>query len=290
MTKRKRYLLGGVAAIALLGAVARPANAFIPVIDIPALERWAQELNDQVRAYALQVRAFVEEQTQGIRQAAQYATQLQQYAQEIQLFLSLSHAPLAALTQLMNQTGVGNSLPLNPQSALSLVQGWRYGSGGFAQLGGLLNQLTGYSGFAYTQNHLFTPTDGSFQSQQLMDRANSLAGSQGAMLAAYADERTHAATLAGLRQQAEGAQSTKDTLDVANQMQSEIAWNVNQLGQQQALATMAQLQRDNLEQRDNERLSCELESWLAASRNNGNGAGPACSAGVAPAAAAPPPP
>lgn len=276
MTRTKRYLLGGVAGVALLGAVARPAQAVIPVVDFAALQEWVQQLESDIRQYSLQAQQFFLEQTAGIRQAQQLATQLQQDAQEIQTFLSLAHSPLAALTQLMEQGNLGNSLPVNPQSALNLVQGWRYGAGGFGQLAGLLNQLTGYSGYAYQQNHLFAPTDGSFQSQQLMDRANGIAGTQGAMEAAYADDRTHEAALPPLRAQMLQAPTTKDALDLGNQMQSEIAWNVNQIGQQQALATMAQLQHDNLEQRDNERLACELEQFI----NNG----PACSAGVAPAA------
>ena len=209
MTKTKRYLLGGVAGIALLATIAKPAEALLPVIDVPALQEWVQQLESDVRQYALQTQQFFLEQTAGIRQAQQLATQLQQYAQEIQTFLSLAHAPLAALTQLMEQGNLGNSLPVNPQSALNLVQGWRYGSGGFGQLAGLLNQLTGYSGYAYQQNHLFTPTDGSFESQQIMDRANGIAGTQGAMEAAYADDRTHEAALPPLRAQMLQAPTTR---------------------------------------------------------------------------------
>jgi hypothetical protein len=275
MTRTKRYLLGGVAGIALLAAIAKPTAAALPVIDIPALQEWVQQLESDIRQYALQTQQFFLEETAGIRQVQQLATQLQQYAQEIQLFLNFAHAPLTGLTQLMGQSSLANSLPINPQSALNLVEGWRYGAGGFGQLAGLLNQLTGFSGYAYQQNHLFTPTDGSFQSQQLMDRANGIAGTEGAMEAAYADERAHEATLAQLRTQLLAANTTKDVLDASAQTQAEIGWNVNQLGQQQALATMAQLQHDNLEQRDNERLACELEQFI----NNG----PACSAGVAPA-------
>lgn len=109
-----------------------------------------------------------------------------------------------------------------------------------------------------------------------MDRANGIAGTQGAMEAAYADDRTHEAALPPLRAQMLQAPTTKDALDMGNQMQSEIAWNVNQLSQQQAIATMAELQRDNLVQRDNERLSCEIEQFI----NDG----PPCPKGVAPAA------
>jgi hypothetical protein len=276
MTRTKRYLLGGVAAVALLGAVARPAKALLPVIDVPALQEWVQQLESDIRQYALQTQQFFLEETAGIRQAQQLATQLQQYAQEIQLFLNFAHAPLAALTQLMGQYSLGNSLPINPQSALNLIEGWRYGAGGFGQIAGLLNQMNGFAGYAYQQNHLYTPTDGSFQSQQVIDRANGIAGTQGAMEAAYADDRTHEAILPPLQQQMFDAKDTKAVLDASAQVQSEIAWNVNQLNQQQAIATMAEVQRDNLMQRDNERLSCEIEQFI----NNG----PPCPQGVAPAA------
>jgi Type IV secretion system proteins len=280
MTRRKRILLAGVCGLVLLGADARPAGAAIPVIDTAALIQWAQQLAYEARQLAIQAQQYILEETAGIRQAAQYATQLQQYAQEVQLFLNFAHAPLAGLTTLMNQLGVGNSLPLNPQSMINLVEGFRYGSGGFGQLTGLLGQLGGLAGYAYQQNHLYTPTDGSFQSQQVMDRGNSIAGAQGAMAAAYADNRTHEAALQTLRTQLEGADTTKDTLDASGQVQTEIAWNVNQLGQMQAIAVTADLQRDNLMQRDNERLACELESF--------RGGGAACSPGIAPAPAAGP--
>jgi hypothetical protein len=94
------------------------------------------------------------------------------------------------------------------------------------------------------------------------------------MEAAYADERTHEALLPELRALLLQAGDTKDVLDASAQMQSEIAWNANQQAQVQALATMADLQRDNLVQRDNERLACELEQF----RNDG----PPCPKGVAP--------
>ena len=274
MTRRKRILLGGVCGFVLLGAEARPAGAAIPVIDTAALIQWAQQLAYEARQLAIQAQQYILEETAGIRQAAQYATQLQQYAQEIQLFLNFAHAPLAALTQLMGQSGMGNSLPLNPQAAINLIEGWRYGSGGFGQIAGLLGQLNGLAGYAYQQNHLYTPTDGSWMSQQVMDRGNSIAGSQGAMAAAYADNRTHEATLQPLRALLLQADNTKDVLDASGQVQTEIAWNVNQLGQMQAVATMADLQRDNLVQRDNERLACELESF--------RGGGAACSPGIQP--------
>ncbi len=274
MTRRKRILLGGVAAVALLGAVARPASSALPVIDVPALEEWVQQLEANIRAYALQTQQFFLEQTAGIRQAQQLATQLQQYAQEIQLFLNFAHAPLAGLTQLLGQTGMGNSLPLNPQSALGLVQGWRYGPGGFGQLAGLLGQLNGLSGYTWQQNHLYTPNDGSFNSQQMIDRANGIAGTQGAMEAAYGDLRTHEGVLTGLRGQLANADDTKAVLDASAAVQGEAAWNINEMAQLHAIGIMADVQRDNLVQRDNERLACELEQF----RNGGGG----CPNGVAP--------
>ena len=102
---------------------AKPAKALLPVIDVPALQEWVQQLESDIRQYALQTQQFFLEETAGIRQAQQLATQLQQYAQEIQLFLNFAHAPLAALTQLMGQYSLGNSLPINPQSALNLMRG-----------------------------------------------------------------------------------------------------------------------------------------------------------------------
>lgn len=265
----KRTFIGAVSGIALLVAIGGTAQALIPVFDGAAVAEMVVQLAEaekafalQVEEYATQVRQFIGEEFSWVTQAQQYATQLQQYFNEAMLLLNFVHHPtLGVAMGMMNQVGLGNSLPFNPQSAMNLINGMSYGQGGFAAIGGLLNALSGMASSSYEQNRLYTPTDASWTSQQLIANGNGIAGSQGVAGASYADYRNHMAVLPSLRQNLLTADTTKDTLDASGQLQAEMAWNMNQLGQSYAISTMSQLQQQARTQRDEERLACELEMF-----------------------------
>lgn len=270
MTLRKK-LLTGVCAVGLLAVTEQPAHAQgVEVHDTSSLMEWAQSIIDDAKSYALaveayatQVKDYVLDETAGIRQAAQYATQLQQYAQETELFLNFYHTPsIGAAMGILGNIGLGNSMPINPYALMSLMNGLEYGNGGFGQLRGLLGSLSGLAGSSYTANHVYSPTDGSWASQAMIANGNSLAGEQGAVGAAYGDLRTHAEVLPALRDNLLGASDTKGVLDASAQVQAEIAWNVNELAQMQAASTTAQAQQYWTVQRDNERLSCDIEVFI----------------------------
>lgn len=265
---RRRYLIGAISGAALLLATMETADAVgIPVIDFAAISQMLVQIGEaekafalQVSQYALQVKEYAGEYFGWVTQAQQYATQLAQYYNEGMLLLNFAHHPtLGAAMGLMNMAGLGSSLPFNPYAAMNLVNGISYGHGGFGEVGGLLNSLSGLANASFSQNRLYTPTDGSWASQQLTAAGNSIAGSQGAAMAAYNDYRNHLGVLPTLRENAAKAGTTKDALDTANQLQAEIAWNINELGQSQQIATLSQAQREARIQRDEERLACELE-------------------------------
>jgi Type IV secretion system proteins len=270
MTIRKKILMAGTCAAGLLMVATQRADAQIAVQDTAALGEWAQSIADDLKSYALQVQQLVTETQQyvgselsWVKQSAQYVTQLQQYAQETELFLNFFHNPsLGAAGGILGSIGLGNSLPINPYALMGLMNGLEYGNGGFGQLSGLLGSLSGLAGSSYSANHVFSPTDGSWASQAMIANGNSLAGEQGAVAAAYGDLRTHAEALPALRDTLYGAQSTKDVLDGSAQVQTEIAYGVNELAQMQAASTTAQTQQNWTVQRDNERLDCDIEVFI----------------------------
>lgn len=267
MTSRKRYLLI-TTAVALL-AIGGTASAIIPVFDAPAVEQAVQSFLEQEKAFGLQleqygiaIKEYLGDEFSWLTQAKQYATELQHYYQDVMLFINFAHHPtLGAAMGFMNMAGLSNSLPFNPYAAMNLVNGFQYGSGGFSQIGGILNALSGMAEYSYSQNHLYTPTDASWASQQLIAGGNGIYGSQGAASATYGDMRLHEAVLPSLRSDLLTSDTTKDTLDASGQIQAEIAWSLNAMGQAQQVATMAVLQQQARAQRDEERLACELEMF-----------------------------
>ena len=100
---------------------------------------------------------------------------------------------------LLNIAGLGNSLPVNAYAVLNLVNGRSYGQGGLPEISGVLSSLSSLTAGAYSANHVYTPTDASWASQELISNANSIAGEQGAAQAAYTDLQAHAAALQALR-------------------------------------------------------------------------------------------
>src|SRR5271165_6308460 len=192
---RKRTL----AAVTGIALSATAAHADVPVVDaagdaslITQIENSGQQLINAVKSYALQLEQYVTElktyvgdELSWLTQAKQYATQLQQYANDLQLFMNFYHNPsLGAAMGIMNGVGLGSIMPFSPYAVMSLVNGFQYGGGGIPQITGLANVLNGLVGSAYTTNHVYTPTDGSWGSQQVIARANGIAGEQGSAMGA----------------------------------------------------------------------------------------------------------
>jgi conjugal transfer/entry exclusion protein len=279
MTMRKRLLLGAAAGVVLLAAVVRDARADIPVIDVSALAEWVTQIANDAKAYALQGEQF-------LKQNQQYITQLQQYAQEIQLYENFFHNPtLGGALGLLTAAGLSSQLPINPTSMLSLVNGFASGGNGFslATITGILGSLNGLANSAYATSHVYTPTDGSWASQQLIARGNGISGEQGATQTAYQELQTHLATLPALQTNLLAAQDTKSVLDASAQVQLQTAWNVNKAAQIQALQATYEAQRDSSVQRDNECLDENIEQFLSTSPvqlGGATGAGGACAPGL----------
>ena len=207
MTRPKRALLGAAAGIALAAGYATMARADLPVVDTAALGQWAQQLGNEVKAYGLQlqqyageVKSWATQHLQWLQQLQQYAVQLQQYTNELTMVENWVRNPgLGAAMGLLNMAGLGNSLPVNAGAVLNLVNGRSYGTGGLPKISGVLSSLSGLTAGAYSANHVYTPTDASWASRELVSNANSIAGEQGAAQAAVGDLQAHAAALQALR-------------------------------------------------------------------------------------------
>ncbi len=117
------------------------------------------------------------------------------------------------------------------------------------EISGVLSSLSSLTAGAYSANHVYTPTDASWASQELIANANSIAGEQGAAQAAYTDLQAHAAALQALRDHLATASSPKDVQDAQAQIELEQVWTTNEAAQLAAINAAYAAQRDAMVQR-----------------------------------------
>jgi hypothetical protein len=260
----RRIFLTGVGLVALSG----PARAAgVPVVDIVAntnnMINWGTSIANQVKEYALQMKQFVGEEMSWATQAQQYYMQGQQYLVEAEQLASFVHSPnLGAAMGLLNQAGLGNSLPVSPYSVMGLVNGTSYGGGGLPQIQGVLGSLSGFASSSYTANHVYTPNDGTWVATQTIARANSIAGMQGAAQASVADYQAHQAAFQAVQDRLATAKTPKDVQDAQAQIALQQTWYANEAGQMQAVTAAYQAQRDADVQKDNERLKQSFNDFI----------------------------
>jgi hypothetical protein len=275
VTRASHALLGAAASIALAASYSTPARAALPVIDTAALGQWAQQLGNEVKAYGLQlqqyageVKSWATQNLQWLQQLQQYAVQLQQYTNELTMLENWVHNPsLGAALGVLNIAGLGNSLPVNASAVLNLVNGRSYGQGGLPEISGVLSSLSGLTAGAYFANHVYTPTDASWASQELISNANSIAAEQGVAQAAVSDLQAHAAALQALRNHLATSSSPKDVQDAQAQIELEQVWTVNEAAQLAAINAAYAAQRDARSQRANEQLAQELEAFAGTAKS-----------------------
>lgn len=230
----KRFL------IAALIAVPCVAHAQVPVVD-------ASSIIQEIKSYALQ--------------GQQALTQAKQLSQQVQEYYSFVQAPsLGQAAALLNQTGLSNDLPINPSSLVGLTSGYGMSLNGIA---GRLGALSNLANTAYTQNHVYTCTNQSWACQQQNERAYGLAGASGIYQSAYQDLRNHMPIVQALQQRAATANTPAERENVLVALASEQAWHDNLVGQLDAAGRQAEIDRENLAQRDNERISDAVDHTIA---------------------------
>jgi type IV secretion system protein VirB5 len=251
----RKHLLAGLCLALLSGR----AQAEIPVIDASSILVQAKQLAQEAKSY--------------IVTAQQYATQIQQYAAEVEQLNGFIHDPsLGAAMGLMNTAGLGNSLPVNPMAVASLTNGYSSLTS-LAGILGKLSQLDGLVNTNFATNHIYSPTDNSLSSQQLLSNANAIAGNQGAAQSAYEDLRNHLPIIQALRDRLATATNPKDVADATAQLQAEQVWTSNLQTELAAINVNYRAQADSQIQRENERTARDADSFLQAAKDQGMGLG-----------------
>lgn len=235
-----------------LAAVSGTARSQGVIVNDPA------SILQQVKTYALEIKGYA-------AQAQSLATQVLQYQQEIEQYVAFVHDPtLGAALGIMNQTGLSNSLPINPQALASLVNGSANPSSILGALGGLANT-------SYGANHIYSPDDGSWNSRQLIANGNSVANTQGAAQATYQNLRDHMPVIQALRDHLLTATTPKDVQDSQAQMEAETLWTHNLNSQLAAIQVNYQTQQDARRQRDEESLDQGIDAFIQQANAAGRG-------------------
>jgi type IV secretion system protein VirB5 len=248
----KRYLAASICMVAF----SRAAFADVPVIDPTSI---AQE----AKTYLLEAEGYA-------RQGAQYVLQGKQYLTETTQLLAFVHNPtIGGAMMLLNAAGLGSSLPNQAAAVQALIWGVKYGQGGVPEIQGILTVLGNLSQQSYAANHVYSPTDGTWASQQLIARGNQIAGTQGAAMATYGDLQSHEAALQALRDRLATASTPKDVQDLQAQIELETTWTNNAQAQLVALKTGYDTQMASREQQQAEETEKSIDNQIAQARAAG---------------------
>jgi hypothetical protein len=243
----KRILFAGVC----LAALSSPASAQITVVDPASILQQVKSYVQEIKDYALQTQ--------------QYVTQAQQYQQEVEQYIAFVHDPnLGAAMGLMNQAGLSNSLPINPMALQSLVSGNASPVGMLGALGSLANT-------SYGANHVYSPTDQSWNSQQLIANGNGISNTQGAADAAYQNLRDHMPIIQALRDKLVLARTPKDVADAQAELEAETLWTQSMHAQMAAVEVNYRTQMDARRQRDDESLEQGIDAFIGQANAAGRG-------------------
>ena len=251
MSKIRTALLAGAA---VLGVSIGNARADMPVID-------ASSIAQQVKSYL-----------QDLKNYAVYLQQLQQAVQQVQWATTTAQAliqnpNLGAAMGLMNALGVSDPLPVNPSSITGLISGaGGLGAGGVnGALGGIngaLGNLSNLANSSWSANHVYSPSDGSWTSQQLNANANGIAGAQGIAQQVYSEMAQHFSVINALRENLTTATTPAQRENAMAALQGEQVWAQDASGQLQAAQIMLSAQQDSRAQQDNEQLDQSIDQNL----------------------------
>lgn len=230
-----RSILAGVGFLLLPSA----AHAQIPVTDGANLANTTREV------------------VQGAQQLQQLAQQLQTMQQQLtqmqNIFGSVAHLPQSELTQLgqaFNVPSLRQILPSSSGTIGSVMNGT--GLSGMAAIG---QQYLG-------QNHVYTPTGGSFIATTMQNNAASIAGVQAMSSQLYQSASVHIATLQGLEGQLASAPDAKAVADISARVQTEQTYIAAQQVEAQAIQTWQGAQVRNMDQQLQEKRQQDIDDVI----------------------------
>ncbi len=222
------------------------ASADVPVTDSLANISLIKQYGQDIKSYMLQ--------------GQQYLTQAQTLAQQVQQYYAFVQNPsLGAATGLMYQTGLSNELPINPSGLVGLTSGYSMSLSGLA---GRLSALSSLTNTAYSQNHVYSCTDGSWSCQQQVQRGYGLAGASGIAQAAYEDLRNHMPVVQALRDEAASATTPAQRENVMAELQAESVWHDNLMAQVNSAQMQALVDQQNAGQRADEAMSRDIDATI----------------------------
>lgn len=220
----------------------------------------AQISVDSLTADFNAAKSLIQGTQQYVLQTQQYLTQAQQLATEVQQYAAFVQNPtLGAAAGILQTTGLGNDLPINPTSLMGLTSGY---SMSLNNLAGKLAVLSTLSNASYNQNHVYSCTDQSWACQQEQQRGYGIAGSSGIAQSAYMDLRNHMPVVQALRDQAATATTPAQRENIALALQSETTWNNNLSAQIQAAEMQAKSDQESLAQQDSEQTSQSVQTTI----------------------------
>ena len=124
--------------------------------------------------------------------------------------------------------------------------------------------LSTLSNSSFGTNHIYTPNDGSWSSEQLNATANGIAGTQGAAMQIFQQVSAHYPVVQALRNRLLAATTPKDVADAQAQITAEQAWEQNATAQLQSVALLNAAQQQSNQQRQNEKLDQDIDAVLKA--------------------------
>ena len=273
----RRILLAGASLLALCGTAHAQVFSGVEVHDSSNIIEWFQSIGNQIKSYAVELKTEFNTEFADEIQALQWAKQQQQYLVEAQQLATMAqqliafvHDPsLGAAVGLLNAAGLGSSLPINPWAVMQITNGIAYGNGGLPEIQGILSGVTNLSTQSYTATHVYTPTDGTMDSQRLIATGNSIAGTQGLAGAAYTDLTTHAAAMPALRDDLKAADNPKDVQDAQAEIELESTWTANQQAKLTAMQLTYAAQQDSRTQQSREQVKEAWDDQISQARAEG---------------------
>lgn len=241
--KSMRIALAATVALCAVCVVQGPARAQVIVNDPAAIVQLLKSYTQELKGYATQLQQLQQEV-----QTAQY---------EMSTFNSLVQNPnLGTAMALMNQAGLGSTLPISPYA----VQGLINGQGGIS---GTLGALSTLANSSFNTNLVYSCTDNSWQCQQQKNTANGLAGSQSVALNALQTLQSHVPILASIRTQLATATAPAQRENAMAALQTEEAWTAEQGNQLMAANILVSTQARVRQEQAQERLNQSIDHVLA---------------------------
>lgn len=246
----------------------------IPVIDIDSIAEQIKELFQELQSYLTQLDQWWTQNMQWLTQIKQYTTEAEQYLQILFMVNNFIHEPnIGTIMSLLNMAGLNIDLPINPYAIMSLANGyssWGSGSGNVLNtLQGSLSGLNSLVSTVHTNDNLYTCTSDSWFCDMQKSQSFGYSGSKAMLGNLMQDAQKHLDALNTIRSQLNTTSDPKTVADIQAQLAVEQAWLLNTLIQVNAVNGLSATQHNVTQQQGDEKLSNDIDSFVAACPNCG---------------------